>query len=100
MRVNKKQEENKMKKTMKKILCSLLVVVMCFTSAPLQGFVDFDWSWFDFSVRVSAINELAATGQCGDDVYWNYDSTTGKGKYRLYKYQEMSYFISPIGLLF
>lgn len=29
-----------MKKAMKKILCSLLVVVMCMTTAPLQGFAD------------------------------------------------------------
>lgn len=32
----------RMKKTMKKILCTVLVVVMCMTSAPLQGFVGFD----------------------------------------------------------
>lgn len=64
-----------MKKTMKKLLCSLLVVVMCLTAAPLQGFVDLDWSWLDFSVKASA---LATTGQCGDNVYWNYDSETGE----------------------
>ena len=32
-----------MGKTFKKILCSLLVVVMCLTSAPLQGFVGMEW---------------------------------------------------------
>lgn len=32
-----------MKKTFKKILCSLLVVVMCMTSAPLSGFVGLEF---------------------------------------------------------
>ena len=65
-----------MKKTMKKILCSLLVVVLCLTSAPLSGFVGLElpkWKW-----RASATNELAATGQCGDNVYWSYEAATGK----------------------
>ncbi len=30
-------------KTFKKILCTLLVVVMCLTAAPLDGFVGIDW---------------------------------------------------------
>lgn len=61
---------------MKKILCTVLVVVLCLTSAPLGGFVGLElpeWNW-----KASAANELAPTGQCGDDVYWNYDSTTGE----------------------
>ena len=32
-----------MLKTGKKILCTLLVVIMCLTSAPLQGFVGLEW---------------------------------------------------------
>ena len=63
-----------MGKTMKKILCTLLVVVMCLTSAPLQGFVDLDWSWLNFGVRASALVE---TGQCGDNVYYSFDKNTG-----------------------
>ena len=43
-----------MKNTIKKILCSLLVVVMCLSAAPLEGLVDFDWSWIDFSARATA----------------------------------------------
>ncbi len=68
-----------MGKTMKKILCSLLVVVMCLTSAPLQGFVGLELPDFSewFSSKVSATDELATTGQCGDDVYWDYNSETG-----------------------
>ncbi|MGN0485743.1 MAG: CHAP domain-containing protein [Acutalibacteraceae bacterium] len=30
-------------KTVKKILCTMLVVVMCLTVAPLQGFVELEW---------------------------------------------------------
>lgn len=62
-----------MKTNFKKVLCSLLVVVMCLTMAPLQGFVDFDWSWFDFGIKASA-----ATGQCGDNVYWDFNPKTGE----------------------
>lgn len=64
-----------MKKTIKKTLCTLLVVVMCLTESPLQGFVGFDWGWLDFSVNASA---LATTGQCGENVFWNYNSETGE----------------------
>lgn len=64
-----------MKKTMKKILCSLLVVVMCLTAAPLQGFVDFDWGWLDFSVKASA---LSSSGVCGENVTYTYNSSTGE----------------------
>ena len=32
-----------MGKTLKKILCTLLVVVMCLTAAPLDGFVGIEW---------------------------------------------------------
>ena len=71
-------------KIFKKILCTLLVVVMCLTSAPLDGFVGIEWSKlpeinFDelFACNASAA-DLAETGQCGDSVYWKYDSTTGE----------------------
>lgn len=37
-------------KAFKKILSSLLVVVMCLTSAPLEGFVSLDWSKINFGV--------------------------------------------------
>ena len=46
-----------MKNTMKKILCTVLVVVMCLTAAPLQGFADLDWNWLDFSLKASAATE-------------------------------------------
>ncbi len=85
-----------MRKTFKKILCSLLVVVMCLASAPLQGFVGMEWpslpeinfgefklpdidfsKWF--ASEAKAVDDtLAATGKCGDNVYWDYNSTTGE----------------------
>ena len=46
-----------MKNTMKKILCTVLVVVMCLTAAPLQGFADLDGNWLDFSLKASAATE-------------------------------------------
>ena len=58
---------------MKRILCVLLVVLMCLTAAPLGGFAE-----TDFSVTASAATELAETGQCGENVYWNYNSATGE----------------------
>ena len=59
-----------MKKTMKRILCSLLVVVMCLTAAPLQGFVG-----FDFSVKASA-KTIAESGSCGSNVKYEYNRDT------------------------
>lgn len=60
-------------KIMKKILCTVLVVVMCLTSAPLGGFVGLELP--EWNLKASA---LASSGQCGDNVYWNYDSDTGE----------------------
>ena len=45
-------------KTCKKILCSLLVVVMCLTSAPLQGFVGIDWPEWSFSAEATDMDWL------------------------------------------
>ncbi|MBR2079324.1 MAG: leucine-rich repeat domain-containing protein [Clostridia bacterium] len=57
-----------MKHTAKKILCTLLVMVMCLTVAPLSGFVD-------FGITASA---LADSGSCGENVTYTYDSSTGE----------------------
>ena len=64
-----------MRKTVKKILCSALVVVMVLTMAPLQGFIGMDWSWLDFSVKASAA--LSSSGSCGTNVSYTYNSSTG-----------------------
>ncbi len=58
-----------MKLTVRKVLAAALVVVMLLTAAPLSGFVG-----LDFGVKASALD---ATGQCGDNVYWAFDSATG-----------------------
>ena len=53
---------------------------MCLTAAPLDGFVGIELPDFGewFAGKASAADELAATGQCGDDVYWSFDSATGE----------------------
>lgn len=51
-----------MKKMFKKILCTLLVVVMCLTSVPLQGFVGAELpEWLDLSVQAEAAAKLSFT---------------------------------------
>ncbi len=62
-----------MKKTLKKIMASLLVAVMVLTAAPLAGIADFDWGSL-FATRVSA---LASSGSCGENVTYTFDSSTG-----------------------
>lgn len=58
----------------KNILCSLLVVVMVMFSVPFIGVAD-----LDLGVKASAADKaLSATGQCGDNVYWTFDSGTGE----------------------
>ena len=69
-----------MKRVFKRILSVLLVAVMLLTAAPLSGFVglDIDFRWLDFISKASATdNELTPTGQCGENVYWNFDKDTG-----------------------
>ena len=80
-------------KVFKKILCTFLIVVMCLTSAPLQGFVGMQWpslpqinfgefelpkidlsSWF--GEKASATDESIITGQCGDNAYYTYNTET------------------------
>ena len=67
-------------KILKKSLVIILTVLMFVASAPLDGFVGIEIpdlsEWF--VPKVSAAGELAETGQCGDNVYWEYDSATGE----------------------
>lgn len=56
-------------KTGKRIVSVFLVVLMLLTAAPLAGFVG-----LEFAPKAKA---LAATGQCGENVFWNFDSSTG-----------------------
>ena len=64
-----------MKKSVIKVLSVLLVVVITLTSAPLSGLVGIELpEWLDFSI-VSKAAEIS--GKCGENVYWNFDETTG-----------------------
>lgn len=52
---------NKMKK-IKKILCTFLVIVMCLTAAPLQGFVGLEWPNLSelFATKANATEEYTS----------------------------------------
>ena len=64
-----------MKRFLKRTLAILMTVVMLIGIAPLNGFVGLELpDWLNFSTKASA---LAETGQCGDDVYWTFDESTG-----------------------
>lgn len=69
-----------MKSKLKKILSSLLVAVIILTATPLNGFamLKLKLDWLDLSLKASAEDVgLAPTGQCGENVYWTFDSSTG-----------------------
>ncbi len=65
-----------MKNSYKKIISVVLTIIILLTAAPMSGFVGLklNLEWLDFSTKSSA---LAATGQCGDNVYWTFDEFTG-----------------------
>lgn len=67
-----------MLKTSKKILSVLMVILLVFTAVPLSSFVSLELPAFDLGIRASATTELAATGQCGDNVTYTYNSSTGE----------------------
>ena len=62
-------------KNFKKILASLLVVVMVLTAAPLSGFVGFELPDFDFGIKASA-KTVSSSGYCGKNVTYTYNSET------------------------
>lgn len=57
-----------MKET-KKILCTLLVILMVFMSAPIG---------LELGVTASAEEEIKTSGKCGDNAYWTFEPDTGK----------------------
>ena len=65
-----------MKNSYKKIISVVLTIIILLTAAPMSGFVGLklNLDWLDFSTKSSA---LAATGQCGDNVFWTFDESTG-----------------------
>lgn len=56
-------------KTTKKLLCTLLVALLVLASAPI-GVID-------FGIMASAEGEVATSGQCGDNAYWDFNTETG-----------------------
>ena len=64
-------------KRIKKILASLMVVVMVLTAAPLSGFVgmELNLDWLDFNTKASA---ASYSGTCGNNLTWSLDTTTGE----------------------
>ncbi len=86
-------------KLFKKLLSVALVLVMVLTAVPLGGFVGLELPAFDLGIWANAADELAPTGQCGDNVYWNYDSATGElvisGTGEMWNYSEYGLNSSP-----
>ncbi|MBQ8574496.1 MAG: leucine-rich repeat protein [Clostridia bacterium] len=84
-----------MNKILRKILASLLTVVIIITAAPLSGFVGLELP--DFGAIFSTKAEAAAySGTCGENLTWTLDTSTGAlvisgvGN-MLYDYQWSSY---------
>ena len=63
-----------MKKKIKQILSVLLVTVMLVGIAPMGELTGLDLDRLGFSTKSSA---LEASGQCGENVYWTFDESTG-----------------------
>lgn len=63
-----------MKKTVKKVMVSIMIVVMVLTVIPMNKFADINFDWLDLSTKASA---LGPSGQCGENVYWEFDESTG-----------------------
>ena len=66
-------------KIFKKILCTFIIVVMCLTSAPLDGFVGIKWpdisEWF---VDLASAKEETIIGSCGENVSYTFNQSTGE----------------------
>lgn len=64
-----------MLKTSKKILSTIMVVIMVLTAVPLSSFVGIDLPAFDLGIKASA---LAESGSCGPTATYTLNSSTGK----------------------
>ena len=64
-----------MLKTSKKILSTIMVVIMVLTAVPLSGFVSLELPAIDLGIKASA-KVVADSGSCGDNVTYTYDSVT------------------------
>ena len=59
----------------KRIIAVLMAVILLLCVAPLEGVAQLDFS--AFNLKAGAATELAATGNCGENVTWSFDSETG-----------------------
>ena len=66
-----------MLKTSKKILSTIMVVIMVLTAVPLSSFVGIELPAFDLGIRASA-KTVASSGYCGPNVTYTYNSSTGE----------------------
>ena len=88
-----------MLKTSKKILSVLMIVLLVTTAVPLSGFVGLELPALDWGIKASAV---ASSGQCGENVYWTYDSVTkeleisGKGAMANYNPDASPFYNSDI----
>ncbi len=64
-----------MKKSMKKILCTFMVVLMVLMSVPVSGLVVLELPKLDWGIRASA---LSPSGSCGNNATYTFDSDTGE----------------------
>ena len=64
-----------MKKIIKQSLAAIMVVLMILTSVPLGEFVGIDMNGLGFGVSADA-NTVPASGSCGENVTYTYNSTT------------------------
>lgn len=64
-----------MKKSMKEILCTFMVVLMVLMSVPVSGLVVLELPKLDWGIRASA---LSPSGSCGNNATYTFDSDTGK----------------------
>ncbi|MBQ7580977.1 MAG: leucine-rich repeat domain-containing protein, partial [Clostridia bacterium] len=78
-----------MKKTITKFLALLLTLAMVLSIAPMTVFAQDEVVEHTTPVSVGD-NKLAATGQCGDNVFWSFNSSTGtltiSGTGKMYDY--------------
>ena len=82
-----------MLKISKKILSIFMVVIMILTATPLSGFVGLELPGFDWIVKASS-QTIATSGQCGDNIYWNYETETStliiSGSGAMWDFEEVS----------
>ena len=84
-----------MLKQSKKILSTIMVIVMVLAGVPLSGFVGLELPALDWGIKASAIS---SSGQCGPNVTYTYNSSTkelvisGEGPMIDYQYESASPF--------